>query len=59
MADQVTIDSGSPQRVALDLARQIWAMEHSGKSFPTEARKPFLDLFAECLEASRGVREIS
>jgi hypothetical protein len=59
MADQkVRVDSGSPERVAFDLASQLagWT---SATDKEVYSRKGFLDLFAECLEAVHGRREVS
>lgn len=58
MADSMSIsnwpDSGSNERVAYDIMRWLSAtVEVEGK----EARKDaFLDLYVECLKATRGVR---
>lgn len=50
-------DSGSPQRVAYDLANRIWHAEHQPGSGTVQGfRSQFLDLFAECLDASVGAR---
>ena len=46
-------DSGSPERVAMDLVALCIQREGVG-SFNT--RKDVLDLFRECLEASQGKR---
>lgn len=57
MADGVTIESGSPERVAFDLMVRIWVAEHQGRSTnPQEARTGMLDLYGECLKAVRGTR---
>lgn len=50
-------DSGSPQRVALELANTIKYAEH-GTSAPPSPRKYMLDLYAECLSAAWGNRPI-
>lgn len=55
MADETT-DSGSPQRVAFDMAQRLWAWEQQGKSADPSWRKGFLDLYAECFDATRGRR---
>ncbi|GAC1584585.1 MAG: hypothetical protein NVS3B5_19190 [Sphingomicrobium sp.] len=52
MAD-IRTDSGSPERVALDLAH--WIAEES-KGFETfKNRSTLLDLYAECLAVTRKV----
>jgi hypothetical protein len=62
MADDVRVtnfpESGSRERVAYDLANRVWGMEHLGKGPSPNARKEFLDLYAECLEASYGGRRV-
>lgn len=54
MADQnVRItDSGSRERVALELMRAIIVQEKTGDNF----RKHVLDLYVECLKATAGMR---
>jgi hypothetical protein len=48
-------DSGSPERVAYDLMKYLQALVTEKSS--VEARKnAFLDLYAECLHATRGYR---
>lgn len=53
MAEAVT-DSGSPERVALEVARQIqgWEEANPGKD---KAREYWITLFAQCMAATRGV----
>ncbi len=46
-------DSGSPERVALELAGRIKTFSPGG-SFAT--KDAFLDLYAECLRAAKGSR---
>jgi hypothetical protein len=54
MAEQVTItnmpESGSPARVALDLARQIANLEfqNRGQKWPENPREYWIGLFKEC-----------
>ncbi len=48
-------DSGSPERVALDMARQIASWE-SDSNRTVYTRQGFLDLYRECLVAARGLR---
>jgi hypothetical protein len=50
MADTRT-DSGSPERVALDLAQ--WIAEQAKGSETYKTRETMLDLYAECLAAAR------
>lgn len=59
VADAVKIanlpDSGSPERVAFDLMK--WLQNTVDKSAGKEALKAaYLDLYAECLQATRGGR---
>ncbi len=49
-------DSGSPQRVALDLAERIKIFSPGG-DFAT--KDDYLDLYAECLVAAKGLRSPS
>ena len=48
-------DSGSPERVAENLARQIASIENLYDR--DDFRAVFLDLYAECLYATRGYRK--
>ena len=49
-------DSGSPERVAFDLMK--W-LRNTVKTGETEAAKDaYLDLYAECLRATNGLRRI-
>lgn len=52
----VESDSGSPQRVAKELWQRIAAKENL---FEKGDRKALLDLYAECLDATRGYRQLS
>ena len=58
MAETTTImpeKSGSPERVAFDLAMFMWKLD----VFPhpqNERKKRLLDLYAECLDATSGNR---
>lgn len=53
MADQrIVVDSGSPERIALELARQIASMENA--SLGHLGRVEALRLFAECLRVAKG-----
>jgi phage protein D len=53
VADSVNVtnfpDSGSPERVALDLMKFL-------KNLKPESRQEWLDFYAECLDATRGRR---
>jgi len=49
-------NSGSPERVALELARQIWQFEKGNASSTQDDRAKLLDLYAECLRAAVGKR---
>lgn len=51
-------DSGSPSRVAYDLAVRIWSGEHIGKASNENIRVGMLDLYAECLHAANGYRDV-
>ncbi|MEA1015598.1 hypothetical protein [Sphingosinicella sp. LY1275] len=46
-------DSGSPERVALDLLKMVFSHEGRQKM----ARDDILDLYAECLYTARGLRD--
>ena len=46
-------DSGSPQRVALDLLKII----HSHEGRQAMKREDILDLYAHCLHATQGFRD--
>jgi hypothetical protein len=54
---QVESDSGSPEKVAYDLCRMIANNEKLYQSAGN--RQAILDLYAECLVATRGNRRIS
>jgi hypothetical protein len=51
-------DSGSPERVAYDLWRFMKGPFEKGESKEAQKRQ-LLDLYAECLEATRGFRDFS
>lgn len=55
MADSVSVtnfpDSGSPERVAYDLMKWV-----GGADPKPQGRAGWLDLYAECLRATRGAR---
>ena len=54
---KVTVaDSGSAQRVALDMAERIKIFSPGG-DFAT--KDDYLDLYAECLRAAKGLRSPS
>ena len=53
MADMRT-DSGSPEKVALDLAQ--WIAEETRGSETYKTRAAMLDLYAECIYATRSHR---
>jgi hypothetical protein len=57
MPDQVEIKSSSKESVALTLAQDIATQEslHNDKA---TYREKFLDLYAECLKATKGNRRI-
>jgi hypothetical protein len=62
MAEDVKVtnlhDSGSPARVALELARLINDYEYGyGSKPPENPREYWLDLYADCLWATRGHRD--
>ncbi len=46
-------ESGSPERIAIELMRTIITQE---KWDGFQTRKPILDLYSECLRATRGTR---
>ena len=52
---KVNADHGSPERVAYDLARDIAVREKNVDQ--SDWRKYALDLYAECLIATRGFRD--
>lgn len=56
MVDQkIRVDSGSPERVALEIALQVAGWE-SARTQDVYTRAGFLDLYAECLRAAHGRR---
>lgn len=59
MADKPNIPdgSGSPTRVAYDLAMQIISDERMTIGSDKQDRKYVLDLYAECLHAANGFRD--
>ena len=48
--------NGTVASVAFDLASQIWTAERAKKGPAEDVRREFLDLYAECWRAAKGLR---
>lgn len=58
MSEKTELNVASKESVALELARQISSQENLHYNKDTY-RKEYLDLYAECLEATHGRRSTS
>jgi hypothetical protein len=58
MADQVDLNIASKESVALDIANRILRSSSEINPKDPEFKDKYLDLYAECLHATGGYRQV-